>query len=246
MIDIHSHILPNLDDGARSLVEALEMARIAADDGITHMVATPHMFNGISHDPEPDEVVRRVAELQEHVGSGLKILPGNEVHVTHDVPEKLAANKLTRLNQQNYMLIEFPTMHIPIGADLLFKKLQTSGVVPILVHPERNMRIQQRPGAVEQFVRSGVRIQVTAMSVTGRFGSAALKCAQTLLKHRCVHFLATDTHRPERRPPILSEAREAAARIVGAEESSKLVEDHPRAVIEGRTFDIADPKPFKR
>ena len=246
MIDIHSHILPNLDDGARSLEESLEMARIAAEDGITHMIATPHIFNGLSSDPQPDEILTRVAELQEHLGSMIQILPGNEVHVTHDIVEKLMANKLTRLNQQNYVLIEFPTMHVPIGADLLFNRLQVEGVIPILVHPERNMRIQQRPSIVEKFVRAGVRIQVTAMSVSGRFGAAALQCVERLLKHDCVHFIATDTHRPERRPPILSEARKAAGRILGAEAASKLVEDHPRAVIEGRAFEVRPPRAFRR
>lgn len=246
MVDIHSHILPSLDDGARTLEEALAMARIAAEDGVTHMVATPHVGNGLSHDPEPEEVVRRVAELQEQVGPGLQILPGNEVRVTGDIVDKLTANKLTRLNQQSYLLIEFPTMYVPIGADLMFERLQEAGVTPILAHPERNIRIQGRPATLVPFIRSGIRIQVTAMSVTGRFGSEALRCVRRLLKHDCVHFIATDSHRPKNRPPGLSEARKAAARIVGAEAAGRLVEDNPRAVIEGRPFEVPPPKVFKR
>ncbi len=91
------------------------MARIAFEDGITHMVATPHMFNGLSHNPEPSEVVDRVHMLQEAIGDNLTVLPGNEVHIAHDIVEKAAAAKVLPINQKNYMLIEFPSMNVPLG-----------------------------------------------------------------------------------------------------------------------------------
>ena len=202
MIDIHSHILPDLDDGARDLAESVEMARIAVEDGIEQMVATPHMFNGLSHNPRPDEVLDRVEALQKEIGDALKLLPGNEVHIAHDIVEKAAAQEVTPINQKNYMLIEFPSMNVPVGAEGLFYKLLINGIVPILVHPERNAQVQNRPSIVAGFVERGVRIQVTAMSITGEFGSAARRCVETLLNHNCVHFIATDTHRPDRRPPV--------------------------------------------
>jgi len=168
MIDIHSHILPDLDDGSRDMGESIEMARIAAEDGITHMVATPHMFNGLSDNPEPAEVVARVDALQAEIGDSLTLLPGNEVHITHDLAEKALAGELTPLNKKNYMLIEFPSMNVPVGVEGLFYRLQIQGIVPILVHPERNAQIQGHPSMVEKFIDKGVRIQVTAMSITGR------------------------------------------------------------------------------
>ena len=244
MIDIHSHILPDLDDGARDLEESLEMARIAAEDGIEQMVATPHMFNGLSHNPEPAEIVERVDTLQKEIGGSLQILPGNEVHIAHDIVEKAAADKVTKLNQQNYMLIEFPSMNVPVGVEELFYKLQINGIIPILVHPERNNQIQNRPSIVAGFVERGVRIQVTAMSVTGEFGGAALRCVETLLKHNCVHFIATDTHRANRRPPVLSEGRDAAAAIIGDDAARRLVEDNPLAVIRGEPVVFPQPVPF--
>jgi len=246
MIDIHSHILPDLDDGARDLEESLEMVRIAAEDGIEQMVATPHMFNGLSHNPEPAEIVERVEALQKEIGGSLQILPGNEVHIAHDIVEKAAAKKVTKLNQQNYMLIEFPSMNVPVGAEELFYKLQINGIIPILVHPERNSQIQNRPAIVADFVERGVRIQVTAMSVTGEFGTAAQRCVGTLLKHNCVHFIATDTHRSNRRPPVLSEGRDAAARIIGEDAARRLVEDNPRAVIQGEPINPEPPVPFEK
>lgn len=244
MIDIHSHILPDVDDGARDMDESVAMARIAAEDGITHMVATPHMFNGLSDNPEPAEVVARVEALQEAAGDSLQLLPGNEVHIMHDVAEKAGAGKLTPINNKNYMLIEFPSMNVPVGAEELFYRLLLKGIVPILVHPERNTQLQGHPSMVEKFIAKGVRVQVTAMSITGEFGSAARLSVETLLRHNCVHFIATDTHRTSSRPPILSAGRDAAAQIVGEKEAYKLVVHNPQAVIEGRPFDPGPPIPF--
>ena len=246
MIDIHSHILPETDDGARSLEEAIEMARIATEDGIEYMVSTPHMFNGLSGNPKPTEILERVAALNEAINdpNGLKILPGNEVHVSHDIAEHARNNRVMKINQLNYMLVEFPQLTVPIGADELFYKLLIQGVRPILVHPERNGQIQASPSIVGRFVERGVYVQVTAMSVTGEFGPAAKQTADTLLRHNCVHFLATDAHRTKSRPPILSRGRDAAALVIGRERAVALVEENPRAVINGEGLRVAPLIPF--
>jgi protein-tyrosine phosphatase len=248
MIDIHSHILPDVDDGARHLDEALEMASIASADGIQQMVCTPHMFNGISDNPQPAEIVERVEEFQAAIYAkdpkGLKVLPGNEVHVSHEIAEQAKTDRVTKLNRKNYMLVEFPTMTVPIGADELFYRLQLNGVKPILVHPERNSQLQARPSMVAGFIERGVYVQVTAMSVTGEFGAAAKNCADSLLRHNCVHFLATDAHRAERRPPILSRGRDAAAAVIGAEKALKLVWDNPLAVVTGGVIQADAPMPY--
>jgi protein-tyrosine phosphatase len=244
MIDIHSHILPEIDDGARTIEEAVKMAEVAAADGIAVMVSTPHMFNGLSHNPFPAEILERVARLQAAVGDTLKIVPGNEVHISHEIVDQAKEHRVTPINNRNYMLVELPQLTVPLGVDDLFYKLQLQGICPILVHPERNAQIQGRPAIVSGLVDRGVLIQVTAMSLTGEFGSVPRKCAETLLKHNCVHFLATDSHRPDRRPPILSRARDAAAEIVGAERARKLVYDNPLAVVNGEKVALEAPIPF--
>jgi len=237
--------MPEIDDGARSLEEAVEMARIAAQDGIEYMVSTPHMFNGLSHNPQPSEILARVAALNEAIGgNGVKILPGNEVHISHDIVEQAKSNRVTKINQLNYMLVEFPQLTVPVGADDLFYQLLLQGVRPILVHPERNGQIQNHPAIVARLIERGVLIQVTAMSVTGEFGPAAKTCATMLLRHNCVHFLATDTHRTRSRPPILSKGRNAAAAIIGSEAAAALVDANPRAVIDGRAVRVTPPTPF--
>src|SRR3989442_8574199 len=148
--------MPEIDDGARSVEEAVEMARIATSDGIEFMVSTPHMFNGLSHNPEPSEILERVAALNEAIGMGVKILPGNEVHVSHDIVEQAKKNRVTKINQRNYMLVEFPQLAVPVGADELFYKLLLQGIRPILVHPERNGQIQSHPELVAKFIDRGV------------------------------------------------------------------------------------------
>jgi len=234
VIDIHSHILPKIDDGARSMEEALKMAAIAFADGIQQMICTPHLFNGLSKDPLPPEIEERVSELQNAIGgSGLKVLPGSEVRVTSSLVKQVEDNLPTKLNGKTYMLVELPTPSVPRGTRSWFKKLKLQGVDPILVHPERNLEIQRYPWIAAELVTDGALIQVTAMSVAGQFGTAAKTCADSLLRHNCVHFLATDTHRPVKRPPVLSRGRDAAAEIIGVEATRLLVEDNPLAVVAG-------------
>jgi len=245
MIDIHSHIIPEIDDGARSLEEALEMAKIAVADGIDKMVATPHIFNGASSDLTPSEILDRVARLQEAIGDKLKIIPGNEVHISHEIIDHAKKNRFMKINQRSYTLVEFPQLSIPLRAGDLLWRLREAGVHPILVHPERNAEIQRRPAILAEFIASGVFVQVTAMSVTGQFGQAARACAEILLKHNCVHFLATDTHRPAKRAPILSKGRDAAAAIVGEAKARRFVFDNPLAVINGEPIVEDDPLPFE-
>jgi len=225
------------------------MALVAVQDGIEQMVSTPHMFNGLSRNPEPSEVIDRVGALNQAVaaacGGRLKILPGNEVHVSHEIVRQVQHDRVTRINLRNYMLVEFPSLTVPVLAEGLFSDLLMEGVTPILVHPERNSQIQTDPSIVAAFVDLGVRIQVTAMSVTGEFGPAAKKCADILLWHNCVHFLASDSHRPSRRAPILSKGRDAAAGLIGKERARALVYDNPRAVVNGEAFQVQPPLPFK-
>jgi protein-tyrosine phosphatase len=245
VIDIHSHIMPEIDDGARTFEEAIEMARIATQDGIEYMVSTPHMFNGLSGNPEPTEIFHRVSALNEAIsGIGVRVLPGSEVHITQEIAEQARTDRLMKINQNSYMLVEFPRLTVPQEAHDLFGKLLRQGVFPILVHPERNALIQRNPAIIAKFVERGILIQVTAMSVTGEFGPAAKKCVDILLRHDCVHFLATDAHRTKKRPPILSRGRDAAAAIIGAERASALVNANPRAVINGELLQVRPPIPF--
>jgi len=224
------------------------MVRIAVEDGVEQIVSTPHMFNGLSHNPGPAEILDRVAALNEAIAAGgglVKILPGNEVHISHEIVSQAKHHQVTTINRRNYMLVEFPRVTVPVAAEELFCGLLEEGVQPILVHPERNSQIQAAPSIVAGLIERGVLIQVTAMSVTGDFGPAAKICAGILLRHNCVHFLASDAHRPDRRPPILSKGRAAAAAVIGEDRARALVYGNPLAVVNGEALQVQPPIPFE-
>src|SRR5262249_18388165 len=170
-----------------------------------------------------------------------KIVPGSEAHVTHDIAQRVKSQRVTPINRRSYLLVEFPQMTVPVGMDDIFYRLQLQGINPILVHPERNLQLQKQLSMVADYFARGIYVQVTAMSVAGEFGAAAKKAADVLLQHNCVHFLASDTHRPTKRPPILSRGRDAAAKIIGEERARRLVYDNPLAVVEGRPLNLEGP-----
>lgn len=229
MIDLHCHILPGLDDGPRTLQTSIEMARQAADDGIRTIVATPHINSPY---PDLDNIEQTRLLLQEKLLSEnipITLLPGGEVDAFMD-PNLL---KQYTLNNTPYLLVEFPHSHWPSHASKILFEMISQGLYPIIAHPERNPGIIRKPQQLLDLLDSNVKIQITAGSLAGQFGNGSQACARYLLKKRAVHFLATDAHGLDFRCPILSKGRKVAAKILGKQEALKLVEDNPKAVIEG-------------
>lgn len=232
MVDIHSHILPEVDDGARSWEIAVEMCRMAAADGITHMVATPHANDQYAYQREPHG--ERLAKLQEMVAP-LQLSLGCDFHFSYDnVHDALENPHRYTIGETNYLLIEFSDYAIPPFVGRALGDLLDAGLTPILTHPERNPILQKRPQDVLQMANDGCVVQVTANALTGRWGDTARKMAHWLLKRDAVHVLASDAHDTRSRPPILSEGRAAAAQIVGEEVAQALVEGNPRAIVTGQ------------
>jgi protein-tyrosine phosphatase len=249
MIDLHVHILPGLDDGAKDLDESLEMCRVAVRDGITTIVATPHTADG-NYDNSRDRVLAAVGELTDCLpsqGIRLTILPGADIHV-HEQLDALINNRetLTVNDTMRYVMVEFPRHVIPPNCIEWMFRLILAGFTPILTHPERNTAIHRKTEFVREWVEKGGLVQLTAMSLTGEFDQEAKKCSEELLKHNLVHVIASDAHSAVRRPPVLSKAVECAASLVGPDYARKLVEDYPAAIIAGKTFDIPEPIPQKR
>lgn len=232
MIDLHSHVLPGLDHGARGWDEALEMCRIAVDDGIRSLAATPHVseaFPNSMRDIEAatDALRRRIAGA----GIDLEIAEGGDYHIDPGLaPERV----LTINGNGRYFLLEFPYQVLPPNADLFIAALVRKGLVPIVTHPERIFTLHGHEERLEPLLREGAIVQVTASSLTGGFGTACRRSAERMLREGWVHLLASDSHWSDERPPILSEGRECAARIVGEDAARDLVETNPRAVLEGR------------
>ncbi len=247
MIDIHCHILPELDDGSESLDETLEMCRMAVADGITTTVASPHQQDGV-YQTSADAIftaVQTVSDRLKQENIPLELLPGADVRVEIETGEKILSGEIVSINNtKRYFLLEFPAHSIPMNIDKLLFNLLMKNITPILTHPERILEVQENPNRVFELVSMGVLSQVTAMSVTGGFGSRIRKCANTLLKHNLVHIIASDAHSISHRPPILSEAVRTVAKILDEEQAQSMVTTVPGKIIRGESVEIF-PFPIK-
>lgn len=234
MIDLHSHLLPGIDDGAPDLDTALQMARIAVADGITTMACTPHIYPGM-YENEGPAIRLAVAELRAHLeaaGIPLKLVPGADTHLAPDLVARLSAGLVPTLGDSRYFLLEPPHHTAPPRLDAVVFNLLAAGYIPIITHPERLSWIEDHCDAILDLVRRGAWLQVTAGSLTGRFGPAARYWAERLLEEGQVHLLATDAHGTDRRPPLLAEGRRAAERWVDSAESWRLVTGRPRGILD--------------
>lgn len=235
MIDLHCHMLPGIDDGSVSIEMSLEMARIAAADGITTTACTPHIYPGLYENTGPD-IRQRVGQLTDafrEAGIDLKLTHGADIQIVPSLVDGLRTGLMPTLGDTRYFLFEPPHHTVPTGfAQLIFDAL-ASGYVPLITHPERLTWLDDDhyPWFVSA-AQQGAWLQVTAGAVTGRFGRRAKYWAERFLADGLVHILATDAHEPVHRPPLLAEGAAAAQSWVGAEEAERLVAERPRAVLE--------------
>ena len=236
MIDTHAHILPYLDDGPETIEESVELCKIAANDGIKTIVATPHSKDGV-YETKSVDILKTVDVLNLKLKENqidIKILPGAEVHISEGLVESIkSGDVLTINNSGKFILFELPFLFIPPGTDKFIFNLKANGIVPIIAHAERLSAFQRNPELVEQLVKIGARVQVNAHGLTKRANRRERKCAEWLLRNELVHFIASDTHSLKGRPPILSVAVECASRIVGEEDAKVLVCHNPEQIING-------------
>lgn len=233
MVDIHSHILPEVDDGPKSWDVSVAMCRAAAADGVTHIVATPHANDRYAYHRE--DLQGLVAELQKRVGATPKILLGCDFHLSFDnVQDAFAHPQRYVIGDTRYLLVEFSNYSIPQQINESFFKLGDVGITVILTHPERNPILRDNPQRVLDWVEQGCIVQVTGSALSGFWGERVRRAALWLMEHHAVHVLATDAHDMEKRVPILSAARDTAADLLGDEVANALVEANPRAIIDNR------------
>jgi len=246
MIDIHCHILPDLDDGAKNLEEAIQMCNIAFCDGIKTIVATPHTMNGIFINNR-QIILKTVTNLNKALKNNninLSIIPGAEVHINYNILDLLNQGAATTINDQNkYIMLEFPVYTIPSKISDLIFELKLKGITPIFAHPERNIPIQNNLNYIYHLIKYGGLIQITALSLTGEFGTSAQKCALKMLQLNLVHIIASDAHSTGVRAPRLSNALKVASEIIGESYAEKMVTIFPQAVISGCPLDEQIPEP---
>ena len=235
MIDIHCHILPGLDDGPSTLDETLEMCRSSVEDGITGIIATPHLFNDLFY-TNREMILKKYAEAREalfthdipvslYVGADMRLIP--------DLREKIRTEQGLTLNQGKYYLLEFPSQILPPNLNEIVENLLSDDLVPIITHPERNTNILRREQILLDLLEQGALCQITSMSLTGEFGHKCQDFCQRLIEAGGVHFIASDAHSIGWRSPGLSRAAKLAQEIVGEEGAKQMVKNNPEAVIRG-------------
>jgi protein-tyrosine phosphatase len=244
VIDIHSHILPEVDDGPKSWDESVAMCRMAAADGITHMVATPHSNERYAYHREA--LAEMLSRLRELVGGAPELSLGCDFHLSYDnLQEVLTTPERFTINASRYLLVELSDYSIPVQIADTFLKLGDRGVTPVITHPERNTILRQNPQRVLEWVELGCVVQVTANALTGFWGPRVARTAAWLLEREAVHVLATDSHDTQNRVPILSKARDIVAQSLGADLAQALVAENPRAILSGQALPYS-PKPVLR
>ena len=236
MIDIHHHLLWGMDDGAAGFETSMAMAKMAAADGISHIVCSPHANGKYAYQPE--QIASKISELQRHLDQekvALKLGRGCDFHLSYEniVEAKVDAARFS-INGLGYLLVEIPDYGLPRGLTDIFYQLQLAGSTPILTHPERNPTLQSDRGRLVEWLRGGMLVQVTAGSVTGRMGKQAERMAHDLLANRWVHFLATDAHNTASRPPKMQEAFDVVAKKYGPDYAHLLCVSNPLAAFMGK------------
>lgn len=234
MVDLHCHILPGIDDGAPNLEVALDMARCAVADGIVVTACTPHIYPGL-YENRREGIEAAIASFQAQLdaeGIALKLVVGADTHLAPDLLEGIRLGRIPTLNHSRYLLLE-PPHHVapPRFEDSVFQ-LMASGIVPVITHPERLSWIETHYEIFVRLADRGVLMQLTAGSVTGRFGRRPKYWAERMLDERKVHLLATDAHHSTKRPPLLAEGRDAAALRIGELQAHHLVVTRPRGILE--------------
>lgn len=234
MIDLHCHILPGIDDGPADLSVSLAMARCAVQDGITFTACTPHIYPGLYENNRAGieaavEALRR--ELAQHQ-IPLQLGTGADVHLAPDLAGGIRSGRVPTICGTRYLLLEPPHHVAPPRFNESVFTLMAAGYVPVITHPERLSWIESHYSVFTDLVKQGAWMQLTAGSLTGRFGRRPQYWAERMLDEGQVHILATDSHHVDKRPPLLAEGRDAAAKRLGEQEAMHLVLSRPQGILD--------------
>lgn len=247
---MHNHLLPNLDDGAQSFEESVELALKLVDEGVTHAIVTPHHMNGRYVNPA-EKISKLTVQFQEHLDQAqvpLQVFPGQEIRVHSHLIESIREGDIQFLDEsKRYLLLEFPTPHIPSYTEDLIYDLKHLGITPIIAHPERNHAIQKDPNLLFDLINQGCLSQVTAASLAGVFGSDVKKQSLEMLDHHLAHLVASDMHDLSFRQAYLKEALVVLEKEMGHDRVLQ-IQSYAKYVIKGEKIDapLAQAIPKKK
>lgn len=236
MIDIHSHLIPNVDDGAKSIDETFELIQEAKNAGFSDIILTPHyMING--YEPDARELIIWKEKLQEILNKeniSVNLHIGMEVYIAEDIVDLIKQNKILTLAESKYLLMELPLNTSVKYLDEVIFKLLENNITPIIAHPERYKCVQENPNIVEQLKEKECMIQSNYASILGFYGKTAQKTLKYLLKNNLVDFFGTDTHRKNTIYPEIEKANKKIKKIIGEEKLKELTVINARKILENK------------
>jgi protein-tyrosine phosphatase len=233
MIDTHLHILPGVDDGPKTIEEAVALARTLVKEGIHTAIATPH-YNDLFPQRSASEIEERVNDLQQvldHQAIPLHLFAGHEALIKSGMVEDIQAGRLATLNKSRYLLLELWNNAWLPETDRVIFELRAFGIIPVIAHPERYRAIQHDPYRLAALLEQGALTQLIASSLIGIWGKTIRRCAETLLKKGLIHCIASDAHDLSKRPPSTILSLQRASELVGQTNSYKMTEAWPAIII---------------
>lgn len=249
MIDIHSHILPNIDDGSKDIQTSIEMAKLYIENGFHTVIATPHYVENSTMDNSYYKNIEILNNLKKELKLNeiyLDIYLGNEIYICGNLLDNLKSEKITTLNNTKYILIELPFMDLPKNCLDMIDKLLKLGYIPVLAHPERNIVICKDINILYDLIIKGCLVQVNIPSIEGKYGLEIKEATENILKCNMVHFIGTDAHSNLRRSPNVARGIEMIKNIIGEEKFKNLALDNPKKILLNDDIDRTNPIYYKR
>lgn len=246
MIDFHTHILPNIDDGSRSIDETFNLIKEAKEAGFTGIVLTSHYIEGYyeTNVPERDVWVKAISENLEAKGIDTNLYLGNEIYISSNMMNLLEQGKASTINNSCYVLFELPLNAEPLNLYDVIYSLQENKLIPILAHPERYSYVQKEPELIHDLIEKGCLMQANYGSIIGQYGVKAEYIVKKFFENDMIHFLGSDVHRQNSIYPKISFALEKIREIVGEEKLEELTTINPQLVLANKKIEIEDPEEF--
>lgn len=245
MIDIHCHILPEVDDGSRSLNESIEMAMIAKEQGITKIVNTSHYHPDFRY-KKGEELLKELEDFNNVLKENMidiEVVIGNEIYYTKDLIKEIDELDFYTLNNSRYILIELPPTNFPKDLCNIVYELKEKNYIPVFAHVERYREVQENPELIYEVINAGAIIQVNSHSILGKSGKELQKVCNTLLNRNMVHVVGTDAHSSKRRTPIFLDAYKYVSEKYSKEMADDLFIKNNNAIINNEALNL--PKPYK-
>ncbi|MBU5335877.1 tyrosine-protein phosphatase [Intestinibacter bartlettii] len=243
MIDIHCHILPNVDDGAECMQEAINMAKIAKEQGINKIIATPHYHPEFKYakGEELKEIYKEFKNELKENNIDIEMYLGNEIYYTYDLIDKFSELDFYSLNDSKYILIEFPPNNFPNNLCNVVYEIKQQGFTPILAHVERYIKIHEDPEIIYDCIKTGAIIQINSSSLIGKQGKEFQKICNLLISRNMVHLVSTDAHSDTRRRPLLKDAYEYVEKKHSKSMAENLFINNAQCILDNRDIIIEEP-----